>query len=157
MSFKLIFVDFLSQINATTDERITYQQLHSETLQLSSGFLTQTQLANNLDPHRDLVLFFGDNSLPYITLLMSMAYLGLPVTPAAPANGAFELSQQLSDSAASILCVSTSRLPVVRQLLENPHQSEIITKLKLIVLIDAQNGVPENLKAYNLNGKPKSN
>lgn len=100
---------------------------------MATGLLTIDDL--HLTSH-DLVMFFGDNSLQYVQLIVAMAYLGLPVTPAKSANGFFEVATQLTDSKASILCMSSSQrhLSVIQQIYE--QNSIALEHLKAIILMD---------------------
>lgn len=121
------------QINAQNGEKTTYFELQADSLQLATGLLTIEDL--HLTSH-DLVMFFGDNSLQYVQLILAMAYLGLPVTPAKSANGPFEVASQLTDSKASVLCVSTSQrhLSVIQQIYEQNTAS--LEHLKAIIFMD---------------------
>ena len=83
-----------------------------------------------------MAFFFAENSLPFFILHLALAYLGLPFTPNKPSNGAYETAYQLENSGASLLLISSDKLPVIRQVFESQEYSHLLKQLKLVVLMD---------------------
>lgn len=119
-------------INSENGTKTTYSEFQKEALHVASSLLSDDLLLSS----DDLVMFFGDNSLQYVILIVAMAYLGLPATPAKSANGCFEVAQQLVDSKASVLCISASQrhLATIQQVSE--QHPTALEHLKVIILID---------------------
>lgn len=141
MSPKIIHYFITFQINSQNGQKTSYSEFQTAAIQVATGLLATVDL--HLTSH-DLVMFFGDNSLQYVQLIVAMAYLGLPVTPAKSANGPFEVATQLTDSKASILCVSASQrhLSVIQHIYE--RNSTVFEHLKTIILMDSDDDADES-------------
>ncbi len=95
-------------------------------------------------------MFFGDNHPQYVVLLLAMAYLGVPITPSKPANGAYETYQHLNNSGSRILCCSRNKIPIIEQILKDEAHSQYISNLKLLLIIDGDSAVPESIQNHPL-------
>lgn len=79
-----------------------------------------------------------------------MAYLGVPITPSKPANGAYETCQHLDNSGARLLCISRSKLPIIEQILKDKNHSKYISNLKLLLIMDGDSVVLESIQHHPL-------
>ena len=82
-----------------------------------------------------------------------MYYLGVTTTPVTPANGAFETFHQLNSCQAKVLFVSIRKFPVIEQMLKDLKYFQVISNLKLMVLMDCEQA-PAILKDHP--NRPKS-
>lgn len=88
----------------------------------------------------DRVLFFGDNSIEYFVSMMAMYYLNLTSSPCKPANGPFEVINQLDDFGATLMVVTANKLSVVEQVLQSVGPSSVQRNKLLLVLPSVKNG-----------------
>ncbi|KAH9398868.1 hypothetical protein TYRP_018681 [Tyrophagus putrescentiae] len=124
--------DAVALIDSNSGQTLTHKQLSDAAKKVASALLAlEVPLESS-----DLAFFFAENSLPFFILHLALAYLGLPFTPNKPSNGAYETAYQLENSGASLLLISSDKLPVIRQVFENPEYAHLLKQLKLVVLMD---------------------
>ncbi|OTF83199.1 hypothetical protein BLA29_004871, partial [Euroglyphus maynei] len=121
----------IALIDSKDGTKLTYAQLNRKIQQYSRGFL-------NLGITKtDHVLFFGNNSIEYIIAQLAFIYLGVIISPSKPANGAYELVNQMRDLNASILIIDRKNLEkILIPAFDNEKYGPSIKKLKKIIIID---------------------
>lgn len=138
-------------IDALSGSTLTYQQLHTQANEIACALLSLPTLDASFSAVcNDLCMFFGDNHPQYVVLLLAMAYLGVPITPSKPANGAYETYQHLNNSGSRILCCSRNKIPIIEQILKDEAHSQYISNLKLLLIIDGDSAVPESIQNHPL-------
>lgn len=85
---------------------------------------------------QDLILFYADNSIDYVIGAICTAFLGVTYSPVTPANGVFELIQQIRDSSGSVLLFGKEKVPVIKQALDDAQYCKTIKGLKLLVQLE---------------------
>ncbi|XP_017494399.1 PREDICTED: 4-coumarate--CoA ligase-like 7 [Rhagoletis zephyria] len=142
--------DTIAIIDPKSGVTISYGELHAKASQFA---LVLVKLGVTSS---DLVMFFADNSIEYVVALYGAAYLGaVTLTQSKPANGAYEMAQQLLDSKATVLVFGNQQVPVVHKALNSPEYSSAVQQLKLFVqLSNSQKGVDDQLQnSETLRGK----
>lgn len=120
----------LIQIDPESDFQLTYCQFNEKCNQFSSS-LIKLGLQKT-----DVVVFYADNSIDYAIALVGTIYLGLPFVPVPPANGQFELSQQLTQCTATVLLCGCKQVKTVEKMANSKEYRQSVEQLKLIVTLD---------------------
>lgn len=87
--------------------------------------------------NQDVILFFADNCIDYLVSQLAMIYLGVMISPVTPANGAYELANQILDTNGSILILDRHHVEtVLMPALDNEKYASAIKQLKKIIVMD---------------------
>ncbi|UXI15209.1 hypothetical protein NH340_JMT01152 [Sarcoptes scabiei] len=119
-------------IDYRTKQELSYAELHYDSMKFAN-VLKKLGFTKS-----DLVLFFGDNSIEYAVCMLGVIFLGSVYCPVTPANGPFELSEQVNDSKSSLLIIDSEKLTVLESALANEtYRDKIKKNLKLIIVINS--------------------
>lgn len=81
-------------------------------------------------------MFFADNCIEYVVSVYGTAYLGaVPLTPSKPANGPFEMAEQIVDSNATVLIYGHHQEAVIKKAARLTEYSEALGQIKLLVAL----------------------